>query len=129
VGLKYNVIQVQPMTEEDALRLLKTRIAVSKSSEGDARALVQALGGIPLAVTHAAAYVAIREPRINVSTYLELYRESEENQTSPQHPKRERPTTRQQCVRHSHYHLADVIRAHPEDKPGSCGLTLTDGHV
>jgi len=81
VGLKYNVIQVEPMTEEDALRLLKTRIAVSKSSEGDARALVQALEGIPLAVTHAAAYVAIREPRINVSTYLELYRESEENQT------------------------------------------------
>ena len=81
VGRKYNVIQVEPMTEEDALRLLKTRIAVSKSSEGDARALVQALEGIPLAVTHAASYVAIREPRINVSTYLELYRESEENQT------------------------------------------------
>jgi len=81
VGRKYNIIQVEPMTEEDALRLLKTRIAVSKSSEGDARALVQALEGIPLAVTHAAAYVAIREPRIDVSNYLELYRESEENQT------------------------------------------------
>jgi len=81
VGRKYNVIQVEPMTEEDALRLLKTRIGVSKYSEGDARALVQALEGIPLAVTHAAAYVAIREPRINVSNYLELYRESEENQT------------------------------------------------
>ncbi|KAF2183993.1 TPR-like protein [Zopfia rhizophila CBS 207.26] len=81
VGARQNVIRVEPMAEGDALKLLQTRVSIDDSSEGDARALVQALEGIPLAVTHAAAYIAVREPRITVSTYLELFRESEENQT------------------------------------------------
>ncbi|KAH8727391.1 hypothetical protein GQ44DRAFT_758100 [Phaeosphaeriaceae sp. PMI808] len=80
VGKRHNVIQVEPMAEDDALALLKTRLSVSKSLEGDARALVQALEGVPLAITHAAAYIAVREQRMTVSTYLELFRESKENQ-------------------------------------------------
>ncbi|OCK73870.1 hypothetical protein K432DRAFT_220962, partial [Lepidopterella palustris CBS 459.81] len=80
VGTKHNIISVDPMAEEDALALLKTRVTVGESSEHDAKALVRALEGIPLAVTHAAAYIAVRELRITVSTYLELFHESEENQ-------------------------------------------------
>jgi tetratricopeptide (TPR) repeat protein len=79
VGIQFNVIQVDPMAEEEALELLKTRVSIGESCEGDAKALVQALECIPLAVTHAAAYIAIRKQRITVSTYLELFRESEEN--------------------------------------------------
>ncbi|OCK73381.1 hypothetical protein K432DRAFT_410741 [Lepidopterella palustris CBS 459.81] len=78
VGIRHNVIRVDPMDEEDALALLKTRVLVGESSEHDAKALVRALEGIPLAITHAAAYIAVRE--ITVSNYLELFHESEENQ-------------------------------------------------
>jgi tetratricopeptide (TPR) repeat protein len=80
VGVQHNVIQVDPMAEEEALVLLKTRVSISESCEGDARALVQTLECIPLAVTHAAAYIAVRQQRITISAYLELFRESEENQ-------------------------------------------------
>ncbi|KAF2677679.1 hypothetical protein K458DRAFT_395748 [Lentithecium fluviatile CBS 122367] len=81
VGTRRNVIQVEPMGEQDALALLKTKVQVDESSEGDVRALIKALEGIPLAVTHMAAYLAVREPRVTCSTYLELFRASEENQT------------------------------------------------
>ena len=80
VGMQDNVIPVEPMNEEDALALLQTRFSVSKSSEHDARALVQALEYIPLAIVQAAAYIRVREPRITVSTYLDLFSESEANQ-------------------------------------------------
>lgn len=68
------------MADEDALMLLKTKVSVDGSSEDEARTLVQTLERIPLAATHAAAYIAVREPSITVSTYLELFCESEENQ-------------------------------------------------
>jgi hypothetical protein len=74
VGTKHNVIQVEPKADEDALMLLKTRVSVD-----EAKTFVQTLERISLAVTHAAVYIAVREPRITISTYLELFRESEEN--------------------------------------------------
>jgi hypothetical protein len=79
VGTRRNVIQVEPMLEEDALMLLKTRVSVGKAFENDAKTLVQTLEYIPLAITHAAAYLVVRAQTITVSTYLELFRESEEN--------------------------------------------------
>jgi hypothetical protein len=80
VGVRHNVIQIDPMNEEDALVLLKTRVPISESCEDDAKALVRSLECIPLAVTHAAAYIAVRQQTTTVSTYLELFRTSEENQ-------------------------------------------------
>ena len=80
VGTRRNVFQVEPMTEEDALMLLKTRVPVGEAFEDDAKTLVQTLEYIPLAVTHAAAYLAVRAQTITVCTYLQLFRESEENQ-------------------------------------------------
>ncbi|KAI9856827.1 MAG: hypothetical protein M1813_008764, partial [Trichoglossum hirsutum] len=77
-----NIIQVEPMDEGEALALLKTRVPFREPSESEARALVQALECIPLAITHAAAYIRMREPRMTISTYLQLFRESVENQVN-----------------------------------------------
>lgn len=80
VGAGRNVIDVEPMDEPDALTLLKSKTQVDNSSEGAARALVSTLEGIPLAVTHAAAYIEVNQPMVNIAAYLELFRESEANQ-------------------------------------------------
>jgi hypothetical protein len=80
VGGNGSVVQVEPMEEEDALALLQTLVPFSESSRVDAKALVQALERIPLAITHAAAYIKTRAGTATISTYLELFRESEANQ-------------------------------------------------
>ncbi|KAH8698463.1 hypothetical protein BGW36DRAFT_448418 [Talaromyces proteolyticus] len=80
VGTYGDVIPVEPMSVDDALTLLQTRIDIDQSSESEARGLVEALEYIPLAITQAGAYIANRTPRIKVSTYLELFQESESNQ-------------------------------------------------
>jgi tetratricopeptide (TPR) repeat protein len=82
VGVYDNVIRVEPMDEGDALALLKTRIPFGEPPESEAKALVQALECIPLAITHAAAYIRMREPRVTISTYLQLFRESATNQAN-----------------------------------------------
>jgi tetratricopeptide (TPR) repeat protein len=82
VGARHRVIEVEAMGEQDALVLLRSKMQVDRSSEGDAKALVKALEGIPLAVTHAAAYIEVNKPMVDITTYLELFRESEENQAS-----------------------------------------------
>ena len=74
------VVKVEPMDEEDALALLNTRLPFSESSRADAKALVRALERIPLAITHAAAYIKTRASTTTMSDYLELFRESEANQ-------------------------------------------------
>jgi tetratricopeptide (TPR) repeat protein len=82
VGVYYNVIRVEPMDEGDALALLKTRVPFGEPSESEAKALVQALECIPLAITHAAAYIRMRQQRVTISTYLQLFRESAANQAN-----------------------------------------------
>ncbi|KAH0552892.1 hypothetical protein GP486_006908, partial [Trichoglossum hirsutum] len=96
-----NIIQVKPMDERDALALLKTRIPFGEPSESEAKALVQALECIPLAITHAAAYIRMREPRITISTYLQLFRESAENQANLLSNKDVRDLRRDHSTRHA----------------------------
>ncbi|KAH0566263.1 hypothetical protein GP486_000338 [Trichoglossum hirsutum] len=79
VGMHGSIVPVEPMGEKDALALLKTRVPFSGSCEADAKALVQALECLPLAITHAAAYIRTA-PTTTVSSYLKLFRESEANQ-------------------------------------------------
>jgi tetratricopeptide (TPR) repeat protein len=79
-GTHGSIARVEPMDEEDALALFKIRASINGSDEGDAKALVQALEGIPLAITHAAAYIKTRAPMTTISSYLRLFRESEVNQ-------------------------------------------------
>jgi tetratricopeptide (TPR) repeat protein len=80
VGGREKVTQVEPMGMDDALALLNSRASIDDSSKEDAETLVQTLEYIPLAVTHAAAYIAVRKERFTISSYLELFHESEENQ-------------------------------------------------
>ncbi|KAF9770791.1 hypothetical protein IL306_011602, partial [Fusarium sp. DS 682] len=80
VGPYGRILQVEPMDEEDALALLNARVPFSESNKADAKTLVQALECIPLAITHAAAYIKARAPMITMSDYLGLFRESEANQ-------------------------------------------------
>jgi hypothetical protein len=80
IGGHGDVVQVEPMGEDEALALLHTRVPFNEASRGDAKALVHALEGIPLAITHAAAYIKTRVSTTTISTYLELFRESEANQ-------------------------------------------------
>ncbi|KAI9685382.1 MAG: hypothetical protein M1822_004513 [Bathelium mastoideum] len=80
VGDYGDIVQVEPMEEEDALALLQTKVPIDESSRADATALVNALEGVPLAITHAAAYIKMRASTTSVSTYRKLFRESEANQ-------------------------------------------------
>jgi len=40
MGIKHNIIQVEPIVEKDALALLKTRVLISELLEKDGRALI-----------------------------------------------------------------------------------------
>ncbi|KAF5669916.1 hypothetical protein FDENT_11382 [Fusarium denticulatum] len=80
VGPCGHIIQVEPMNEEEALTLLNTRVPFSEPNKADAKTLVQALERIPLAITHAAAYIRTRIPMTTISDYLGLFQESEANQ-------------------------------------------------
>ena len=105
-----NIIQVEPMDEGDALALLKTRVPFGEPSESEAKALVQALECIPLAITHAAAYIRMREPRITISTYLQLFRESAANQANLLSNEDVKDLRRDHSIRHAvittwHYSL------------------------
>jgi tetratricopeptide (TPR) repeat protein len=101
VGVYYNVIRVEPMDEGDALALLKTRVPFNEPSESEAKALVQALECIPLAITHAAAYIRMREPRVTISTYLQLFRESAANQANLLSNEDVRDLRRDPSIRHA----------------------------
>ncbi|CAG7933712.1 unnamed protein product [Penicillium olsonii] len=83
VGMDGHVIAVRPMNEDESLTLLRARVPAAQSGESgeDEKALVQALEYIPLAITQAGSYIANRSSRVTVSRYLQLFRESESNQT------------------------------------------------
>jgi tetratricopeptide (TPR) repeat protein len=101
VGGHGDVIQVEPMGEEEALALLHTRVPFGESSRADAKALVHALEGIPLAITHAAAYIKTRASTTTISTYLELFRESEGNQVHLLSRKEWKDIRRDPSIRHA----------------------------
>jgi hypothetical protein len=75
-----DVVKVELIGEDDALTLLHTRVPFSEARRADAKALVHALERIPLAITHAAAYIKTRASTTTISTYLKLFHESEANQ-------------------------------------------------
>ncbi|KAF7506254.1 hypothetical protein GJ744_012062 [Endocarpon pusillum] len=101
VGGYGDVIEVEPMGKEDALALLDTKVPFDESSRADAKALVHALEGIPLAITHAAAYIKSRASTTTISTYLELYRGSEANQVHLLSRKEWKDIRRDHSIRHA----------------------------
>jgi hypothetical protein len=80
VGSQSNLVLVEPMGADDAVALLRTCIHGDQSSETEKRELIKALEYIPLAISQAGAYIASRSPRMTVSTYLELFWQSESSQ-------------------------------------------------
>ena len=99
VGDYGSIIDVEPMAESEALALLETRVSLCNASRDDARALVQVLEGIPLAITHAASYIRNRQ-RITIPTYLQLFRESEANQASLLNNSEAEDLRRDHSIRH-----------------------------
>lgn len=94
------LIQVEPMGEADSVELFKTKIQGDKSSESDLKELAQELEGIPLAITHAAAYIRSK-PRVTVSVYLRLFRESEINRASLLYDNEMKNLRRDHSIRHA----------------------------
>ncbi|KAF2715541.1 hypothetical protein K504DRAFT_396977 [Pleomassaria siparia CBS 279.74] len=99
VGL-HGIIAVDPMVEEDALALLKTRVPFDEDEEAEAKALVQVLEHIPLAINHAAAYIKTRAPMTTISTYLELFFTSDDYQVRLLDKKEWKDTRRDYSTRH-----------------------------
>ncbi|KAH7384380.1 kinesin light chain 1 [Phaeosphaeria sp. MPI-PUGE-AT-0046c] len=101
VGGHGDVVEVEPMGEDEAMALLHTRVPFEESSRADARALVHVLEYIPLAIMHAAAYVKTRASTTTISTYLELFRESEANQVHLLSRKEWKDIRRDHSIRHA----------------------------
>jgi tetratricopeptide (TPR) repeat protein len=79
-GKADRVVKVGHMEEEDANELLMKKLPHDQSLENDRNELVNALERLPLAITQAAAYIAVKMPRMTISKYLESFRRSETNQ-------------------------------------------------
>jgi len=77
---KRNVLEVEPMQETDALLLLKSRTTVDAAVADDAKTLVRALEYIPLAITHAAAFLTVKSHSYTLRAYLRIFWESEPKQ-------------------------------------------------
>jgi hypothetical protein len=75
-GHHRNIIDVGPMTEQDALTLLESRLG-SLSDTTVATELVQALELIPLAISQAGAYIRQRARRTSVEKYLAEFQAGE----------------------------------------------------
>ena len=64
------MLEIEPIDEDDALTLLKSKISLGIEPEEDARGLVQALECTPLAIILAAAYISEHSPEMTIRSYL-----------------------------------------------------------
>ena len=74
------VVTVPPMNDDEAIRLFENKLG---KADPDSIPLINALDGIPLAITQAAAYIRDRQPRCSVHQYL---RQIECNRGSRRNP-------------------------------------------
>ncbi|KAF2009243.1 TPR-like protein [Aaosphaeria arxii CBS 175.79] len=83
-GAYANIVTVDPMDQKYALLLLKTQLGmtttqqIEEQKEEEAKALVELLDHMPLAISQAAAYINQRFPRMSMSRYLQQVRENDE---------------------------------------------------
>jgi tetratricopeptide (TPR) repeat protein len=73
------VIQVMPMSKNDALVLLEKKLGFA-AIEDKASDLVDILEAMPLAITQAAAFIRKQGPRMSVSKYVDAVRSSDKDQ-------------------------------------------------
>ncbi|GAP84978.2 putative kinesin light chain [Rosellinia necatrix] len=76
-----NVIEVGPMDQDHALKLLAAKSG-SQYDENDGIELVKALDYMALAISQAGAYIQRRQPRTSVEKYLAQFRRGEKAQQS-----------------------------------------------
>jgi tetratricopeptide (TPR) repeat protein len=74
-----SVIQVMPMSNDDALVLLEKKLGFAAAEE-KASDLVDILEAMPLAITQAAAFIRKQGPRMSVSKYVDAVRSSDKDQ-------------------------------------------------
>lgn len=74
-----NIKTVEPMSETEALALLQTQLEDSHGSE-DMKLLVKTVDYIPLAITHAAAYISRRS--LPIRSYLQELQSKDEEDTN-----------------------------------------------
>jgi len=81
-GRADHVLKIGKLEKDDARDLLRKKLPNDKSDDEDCNALIRALECLPLAITQAAAYIAMKIPRMTISKYLEYFRRNEANQIS-----------------------------------------------
>jgi tetratricopeptide (TPR) repeat protein len=82
VGRDDRIVKVEPMEEAEIKALLRKKLLNDQSKEEDWSGLVSALEFLPLAITQAAAYIAMKAPRMTISKYSEYFRRNERDQVS-----------------------------------------------
>ena len=71
------IVDISPMKRDDAEILLKRKLPDDRSSASEINDLLTMLEYLPLAITQAAAYIAIRQTRFTISKYLAQLRQNE----------------------------------------------------
>ncbi|KAL8367884.1 hypothetical protein RB599_003683 [Gaeumannomyces hyphopodioides] len=79
-GSYKNIIDIEPMVLADALLLLEKKLGPFPDTD-TAKALVQALDLVPLAISQAAAYIQARSPLSSVGEYLAEFHKGERKRT------------------------------------------------
>ena len=75
-----SIINVGGMDRDESMSLLAKKLTFDKSKDEDRSHLVHALGYLPLAITQAAAYIAIKAPAITISKYVEHFSRGSDTQ-------------------------------------------------
>ncbi|KAL2269224.1 hypothetical protein VTJ83DRAFT_4070 [Remersonia thermophila] len=81
VGGTKNAYAIEPMSEEDSIRLFQTKLRQPAPGE-DAKRLVRILGGLPLAIAQAAAYINRKAPRASAADYVRIFEEDDDRRAS-----------------------------------------------
>jgi tetratricopeptide (TPR) repeat protein len=76
------VLKVDRLEEDDAIKLFRKKLPHDHSVNTDWNMLINALERHPLAITQAAAYIAINSRKMSISRYLDYFRHNEVNQVA-----------------------------------------------
>ena len=82
VGREDRIVKVERMGEADCKALLLKKLPNDQSAEDKWNGLVTALECLPLAITQAAAYIAVNTPIMTISKYLGYFHRNEKDQVS-----------------------------------------------
>lgn len=74
------LINVQSMSQEDSVGLMRTKLQFSDDDEAHASELAEELEHIPLAITQACSYIQQLSPLMSIRTYLKEFRRSAKHQ-------------------------------------------------